>query len=283
MGLTIGLGPASVGGSGGGGGNQQGQTIFDLDFVDVVSYAKVTDKTITEFPKVDTSILCGFDSMFLDCTKLESVPLLDTLHLTSLYRTFSGCTSLKTIPLLDTSKVKTMQESFYGCSKLESVPLLDTSSVEIMSKTFQNCTSLKTVPAFDMSNVTNSTFMFVGCSSLETIPPLNTSKSTSFANMFNGCSALREISSLDALSVVTINAATFNNCVSLETCNIKNLKTSLPMSNCSALSKESVLYIFENAQTVTSACTITLHANVFAQFTDDEIAIATEKGFSVVG
>ena len=62
MGLTIGLGPASVGGSGGGGGNS-GQTIFDLDFVKTAVEAKVTDKNITEFPLVDTSNVTMMTSM----------------------------------------------------------------------------------------------------------------------------------------------------------------------------------------------------------------------------
>ena len=282
MGLTIGLGPAFVGSSGGGGGNA-GQTIFDLEFVRATCYAVVEDKLIREFPLVDTSLLNSMSSMFDGCTNLQTIPLINTSNVKSMYKAFYNCSNLKTIPLLDTSKVESLYDAFYGCKSLESMPRLNTSKVTDMYRAFYNCSSLKEFPEFDMSNVTNMTFLCHGCSALEVVPSLKTSKATSFANSFNGCSGLKVISSLDALNVATINAATFNNCVSLETCKIKNLKTNLPMSNCLALSKESVLYIFENAQTVTAACTITLHSDVFAQLTDDEIAIATEKGFSVVG
>ncbi|MBQ3029158.1 MAG: BspA family leucine-rich repeat surface protein [Lachnospiraceae bacterium] len=184
MPLTIGLGPVSASGGGGGGANQ-GQTIFDLDFVTTTATAKVADRNITEFPMVDTS------------------------KVTDMTRMFENCQSLQSIPKLDTSKVISMMYMFSVCKKLQSIPLLDT------------------------SNVTDMSLMF-------------------------------------------------NNCASLLECELKGLKTTLSFKDSPLLSKESVLYIFENAQTVTTSQTITLHADVFAQLTEDEIAIATEKGFSVV-
>ena len=100
--------------------------------------------------------------------------------------------------------------------------------------------------------------------------------------MFCKCYKLESVSGLDMQSATSEPTSMFQGCAALVSCFIKNLKVSVSFKDSPILSKESVLYLFENAQTITSAKTITLHADVFAQLTDDEIAIATEKGFSVV-
>ena len=63
--------------------------------------------------------------------------------------------------------------------------------------------------------------------------------------------------------------------------NIANLGVSLDLSYCKALSIDSVLFLFNNAKSGVSGKTIQLNSLVFDQLTEDQIAIATEKGFSV--
>lgn len=253
MGLLVGLGPAYAGGGGG----NAGKSIFDLDFVETTAKGKVTDAYIAEFPDVDTSMITDFSSFFKDCHMLEYVPNLKT------------------------GKSQLFDYTFYGCLKLKEIPMIDTSNATGMTGTFYNCAAIKAIPQFDTRKVTSISQMCYGCTSLELVPALDFSEVRSGSNAFSGCTNLK---SVGPLSVGLMNSASsmFRNCYALENCYLIGLKTGISFEFSSKLTKESVLCIFENAQTVTASQTITLHADVFGQLSEDEIAIATEKGFSVV-
>lgn len=251
MGLTVGLGASPGGGS-------KKKSVIDSDIISITTFkVEVSDKNITEFPLLDTSKVNDMGSMF------------------------SICNGLKTIPLIDTSNVTNMSSMFYNCHSLESIPLLNTSKVTRMSSMFELCQILKTIPLIDTSNVTDMSKMFYKCCKLESIPMLNTSKCTSMTYMFWDCTSLKTVPKLDVSKISSLGGA-FYKCSALESCLISGLKTEVQLNYSPNLSKSSVLYTFENAQTITTAKTITLHADVFNQLTADEIAIATQKGFSVV-
>lgn len=124
---------------------------------------------------------------------------------------------------------------------------------------FQYCNALQSVPAFDTAKVTNMSFMFYSCGSLQTI---------------GGIDMINVTSDYDADNMLT-------NCKVLVTANISNLGVSLDLSYCKALSIDSVLYLFNNAKSGVSGKTIQLNSLVFDQLTEEQIAIATQKGFSV--
>ena len=186
-------------------------------------------------------------------------------------------------PLVDTSKVTNMYQMFYMCSKLKTVPLLDTSKVTTMESMFYNCYALESVPKFDTSNVKNMSQMFYGCSKIKTIPLLDMSNVSRASNMFSNCSCLEHVPELDVSKVSNTYMSSFlSNTSSLKTCLLIGLKESLEVHFSKNLEKSSVLHIFNHAQTITTAKSIKLHKDVFNQLTADEIAIATEKGFSVL-
>ena len=251
MGLTVGLGASPGGGS-------KKKSVLDSDIISITTFkVEVSDKKITEFPLLDTSKVNDMGSMF------------------------SICNGLKTIPLIDTSNVTNMSSMFYNCHSLESIPLLNTSKVTKMSGMFEICQVLKTIPQLDTSNVTDMSRMFYNCYKLESVPLLNFSKCQSMSYIFWNCTSLRTVPLIDVSKVSSLGGA-FYKCSALESCLINGLKLELQLNYSPNLSKASVLYIFENAQTITTAKTITLHADVFNQLTADEIAIATQKGFSVL-
>ena len=256
MGLLVGLGPASAIG-GGGSSQQHGQSVFDLTFVEMTAKGKVTDTYIAEFPDVDTSMITDFSSFFKSCHMLEYVPNLKT------------------------SKSQLFDYMFYGCLKLKEVPLIDTSNATGMTATFYNCAAIKAIPQLDTRKVTSISQMCYGCTSLESVPALDFSEVRSGSNAFSGCTNLKSIGPL-SVGLMTSASSMFRNCYALENCLLIGLRTGISFEFSSKLTKESVLYIFENAKTVTASQTITLHADVFGQLSEDEIAIATEKGFSVV-
>lgn len=191
--------------------------------------------------------------------------------------------SITEIPLVDTSKVTDMYQMFYMCSKLKTVPLLDTSKVTNMDSMFYYCYALEEVPNFNTSKVTNMSNMFYYCSNIKTIPLLDMSNVSRASNMFSNCSSLEHVPELDVSKISNTYMSSFlSNTSSLKTCLLIGLKESLEIHFSQNLEKSSVLHIFNHAQTITTAKTIKLHKNVFNQLTADEIAIATQKGFSVV-
>lgn len=84
----------------------------------------------------------------------------------------------------------------------------------------------------------------------------------------------------------------FSDCKSLSDFKLPDLGhnegcITLDLSDCSALTKDSILYLFNNAFDRTAAgynraFTITLNGSTKALLSEDEIAIATNKGFTVV-
>lgn len=151
---------------------------------------------------------------------------------------------------------------FYICSSLTSIPQLDTSNVTSMISMFYGCKSLTTIPQLDTSNVTDMKSMFFGCSSLTSIPQLNATSLTSANGMFGASySPLAKFTDFGGLT---------------------NLKVNLDLTPCPNLTKESLLNVFNEAADVTSSPkTLTLGADNLAKLTDEEKAIATNKGWTL--
>ena len=201
--------------------------------------------------------------------------------------------------LFDTSQVTDMSYMLYHCSGLTGELDLsewDTSNVTTMEYMFNNCSKLTSldVSNWDTSKLTKTTNMFNYCSKLTSLDVSNwdTSNISDMGYMFNSCSALTSLDlSTWNLANVSIMDIMFNNCTSLTNLQLNDLGhkeecTILDLSYCSALTKDSILYLFNNAfdrstAGYTRAFTIKLNATTKALLTEDEIAIATNKGFTV--
>lgn len=180
----------------------------------------------------------------------------DTENVTNMGYMFRNCSSLTTVPAFDTSSVTTMTFMFYGCTNLTTTPAFDTENVTNMSYMFQNCSSLTTVPAFDTSSATNMSSMFQNCSSLTTVPAFNTSGVTNMNNMFSGCSNLEEI-------------------------HMYGMKEKFNISASTKFTESALVEILNNLATVSTTKTLTMGATNLAKLTAEEIAIATDKGWTL--
>ena len=251
---------------------------------------KTYKDSIVYLPKIEiTKTDCS--SMFRDCYSLVSIPLLDTSNVTDMYDMFGFCYSLTSIPLLDTSKVTDMGNMFYYCYSLVSIPLLNTSKVTDMGNMFYYCYSLVSIPLLNTSNVTDMSGMFYSCYSLVTIPQLDTSKINKILNIFQNCYSLVSIPLIDSsratdcrsiyrscYSLVSIQELNLANSTtlswildytySLQNVKLINLNQTLSINYSPLLSKESLLYMIQNAAP-TSAITITLHSNVYDKYIED--------------
>ena len=85
--------------------------------------------------------------------------------------------------------------------------------------------------------------MYAACGSLTSIPQLDTSNATDINNVISFCNSLQNIK-------------------------INNLKLSISITNSALLTKESLLYMIQNAAP-TSAITITLHSSVYDKYIED--------------
>lgn len=117
-----------------------------------------------------------------------------------------------------------------------------------MSYMFYNCNNIKTIPKLniDTSNVTNMYAMFNNCISLTSLDlsNFNTSNVTDMSNMFNNCNSLTNvIGSLDLNSCTNIRYM-FNNCNSNVHIHLKNVPSSLNLSN--SRGTEGQHYIIDN-------------------------------------
>ena len=205
---------------------------------------------------------------------------------------------IKTIPQLDTSNVTNMNSMFYNCENLISIPLLDTSSVTDMRIMFLGCTSLITIPQLDTSSVTDMNQMFWNCTSLTTIPQLDTSKVIYMYNMFNGCKSLTTIPQLDTSNVIGVDSM-LSRCTSLTTlggfqnlgmaydttasANYSNYR--LDLSTSSKLTHDSLMNVINNLYDIkTKGCnpqSLVLGSTNLSKLSSEQIAIATERGWSV--
>ena len=205
----------------------------------------------------------------------------DTANVTNMISMFSSCYNLTTIPQFDTSKVTNMSSMFFSCGKLTTVPLFDTSNVTNMSSMFANCSKLTTVHLFDTSKVTNMYSMFSSCSSLTTVPQFDTSNVTGMNYMFQDCSKLTVIPQFDTSNVTSMNYM-FNYCSSLKEIHMININASLNISDSTKFTREALLEIIGNLKAQTSGTkTLTMGATNLAKLTDEDKAIATNKGWTL--
>lgn len=182
----------------------------------------------------------------------------DTADVTDMTNFFANSRDLVSVPLIDTSKATTMYQMFYYCQKITSVPLFDTSKVTSTASMFHNCVNLTSVPTFNTSEVTSMFYMFYKCINLTSIPAFDVSKSISMTHMIDDCSKLEAI-------------------------HMKNIGTDLDISQTysTKFTREALLEIIGNLKTVTTTKTLTLGSTNLAKLTDEDKAIATNKGWTL--
>lgn len=193
----------------------------------------------------------------------------------------------------DFSNVTDMRYMFYSCANLESlIPnYFDNSKVISMYNAFKSCKKLSTPITIDFHNrKINVYHLFNYCSNLTEVTLSNTIGLDDYYCTFSECIKLQRINGeLDFFNVIGTSMMFHNNKELVEV-KIKNLGridylNSISFWASSKLSKESILYLFNNAFDRASAghtiFTISLHADAKTLLSEEEIAIATTKGFTI--
>ena len=132
----------------------------------------------------------------------------------------------------------------------------------------------------DTENVTDMSSFFEGCKNLVNPPMLITSKSTAMNYMFFGNEKLKSVPAYDASNVTTFGGI-FNRCEKLEAIHITNIGEDLDISVSKLFTREALLEIIGNLKTVTSTKTLTMGSTNLAKLTEEDKAIATNKGWTL--
>ena len=212
--------------------------------------------------------------MFADSISLIEAPEIDTTLTTDMSGMYQSCESLEKVPSYNIDVCASLSDMFNYCSNLVEVGDFTTYSgtaTELLSVyfMFSGCRSLVQAPNIPTKNVEDFVGMFDNCSALETVPEYNFSKANNVANIFNGC----------------YNLTNFGG--------FKNIKIDLPdncgLVQCWKLSYESLINIINglynfraNGDNITTR-TIKLNYMSISKLTEDDIAMATSKGWVITG
>ena len=241
----------------------------------------------------NTGNALSMDYMFAGCKAITSIPLIDTSSVTSAQHMFSNCSALTTIPALNMSNAHSFQNMFYKCSALTNIQIPSIGATTDAQNghyyMFYDCSSLISTPSIDISGTTTLYGMFYNCSSLVTINFVNTSNASTIKvlyNAFYGCTSLRTINGAIDVGANTNWTGVFGGDANtyttlLEEVRIKKLKVGWNISYLINLSHDSLVYLINNLQTVSSTKTLTIGATNVAKLTEDEIAVGTNKGWTI--
>ena len=183
--------------------------------------------------------------------------------------------------LLDTTKSSNyLFFGYQGTSVDGLIAYDDTINVTNMDHMFGYCYNLTSIPLLNTSNVTNMNNMFYKCSSLTTIPLFDTSKAIDMAGMFKECTNLTTIPAFDVSNAENLSQI-FKQCTSLKSILMTGMKTGFTISDSTKFERTDLVTILNNLATVTTTKRLTMGATNLAKLTDEDKAIATNKGWTL--
>lgn len=232
--------------------------------------SKITSKTSTEnylteavvrINKLPEEILNGtkINSMFAGFRNLVEIPYFDSSNITGFYNAFSDCRAITTIPLFNTSKVTDMGNTFQYCSNLKTIPQLDTSSVSQASSMFAYCDNLESIPLLNFGKV--KTVAYILSTSTVINKDINLGGFKDLGKGYTNTTKNWSNYRLDLSKRTEINHDSLMNVIN----NLYDLNLTYDVANGGTLFEQGLLLG---------------EANI-ARLTEDEIAIATNKGWIV--
>ena len=187
------------------------------------------------------------------CYNLRRMPaIIDAIAVTNVSYICASCVSMASASLPDLPQVTTASSAFSGCTSLTSLTIGDVPKCRYFSSLASGDASLRTLNIGNASSAEDISQLAVNCANLTTITASFGNQVTNAQMAFYGCSALQRIDGDLDLSSATNVSSTFGGCSSLEEVRIKGIKVSLDLSACTKLSMDSVRYLLENVQEVSS-------------------------------
>ena len=244
--------------------------------------------TIKKLPNFEIEgTICSY--MFLEYpASILDVSSLDTTDATNMGAMFSGCKNVTELDVsnFDTSQVTNMNSMFLNCESLQKINIkkFDTSQVTSFGKMFQYCKSLTELDLSDLNTslVNNMSYMFQGATSLVTLNMnnLDLSKVTNVSYMFSSASKLTNLQFGNNLGKAYNLQSTGYSNYKLDLSACVNLTHESLMSVINGLYDLNLTFDVANGGTLYKQILV-LGATNLAKLTEEEIAIATNKGWTV--
>ena len=238
-------------------------------------------KNVT-FLKGYFSELTALNQAFMNCQSLITITNME--YLTKVDRCdfmCSNCRSLVLPPKLPPN-AKNFQNGFFQCSSMTEFPILPSTVTNAKAITTY-CSALTYVPKLPTS-VRDITEICRSCVSLTSIAKLH-SKVKKASKAFYECKVLTalDFSEIEGASITEITD-TFYKCYKLQTLipfksTTGGLKLSHDLSYSTLLTAETLVNWINSLATVTDSPTLTLGETLLAKLTDDQKAIAINKGW----
>lgn len=236
-----------------------------------------SNATFTEMPDVfDISDVTNFDYFFYGASKLTKVPEIQQ-PITSSRSMFEGCSSLASIPDdFDFGHTTNAAYMFYKCG-IKEFREIDIPLATNMSHFFQDC-SATIIGNINAPSTAHVDEFFWNCK-VVTLGDVYAPKASNTSWFFDNTSSL--------VTCGKITVAYFNNNMLYGTSNIENfggfvgLADSFDFSSLTKLTEQSLVNIMNEAATVTGGQVLTFGATNLAKLTDEEKAIAINKGWTL--
>ena len=183
--------------------------------------------------------------------------------------------SLTIAPEIDLANVVNVAYLFQDAVNLVSTPEYDLKNITQMDGLFSNCQSLEVANIKNTSNVTSAQITFNSCNALVTVPELNLENCQNVRLMFNQCRNLTNLGGLVDLGKAFLTTASEN-----------YTNYTVTLSSSYKLTHESLMNVINSVYDIKSIGVkpqkIILGGTNFAKLTEEEIKIATDKGWTVV-
>ena len=265
-------------------GNYEGDSSYNAIFK-ITTNEETFDikKHITEVLNLDLSKITsnvGFQNAFKDCINLKKLSLVNTENIQSFYYSFNNCKNLEELSVIDGSSCTSFGSAFYNCQKLKNIKITNTSNNTSCYQMFMQCYLLEEGPEMDTSNVTNMGYMFNNCTAIHTIPQYQAGKVNRMNNSFTNVTKLQNLGGfVDLGKAYTQTTANYSN-------------YTLNLSPCTLLTHDSLMNVINNLYDLNLTYDVASGGTLYrlslilgetnlAKLTDEEIAIATNKGWTV--
>ena len=206
----------------------------------------------------------------------------------------NGITSLKTAKL-EYGKYISATSAFYYCNNLESVTITksnrnisskDNTSYSYMCMGCSNLKYCRLVFDSERANFIDNCFSSPNGEESRTDPlviEFDSIVNKPIVNMnyaFHNNKYIEEIPALDATKVLGLSTA-FRGSTGILKIHLTNISNDIDISSCTKMTADSLLEVLNNLATVTSTMTCTLGADNLAKLTEEDKAIATNKGWTL--
>lgn len=225
-------------------------------------------------PYVNTANGENFSEMYRQNTILKEIPLLDTKNGTNFEYFAKDCDAITQFPLIDTGKGTNFGYFLDGCDKLEKIPLLNTSNGTNFQYAFRQCSAITEFPQIDTGNAKSVNYMIYLNKNLISIPLLNFQSANNISSVVARNEKLTTLGGFKDLGKA------------YETTRSANYSSyKLDLSESPLLTHDSLMNVINNLYDIASkgvkAQQLVLGATNLAKLTEEEIAIATNKGWTV--